>query len=692
TAYQSIPTIGLTPFPPNFGGDGLTYHGGNLLCLINPGTPFLQAQFAFDDACSIPTRFTILGTNKNMLFALFASGATNLDAICSLQDSANCISTLTQVQSQLSIIGATGPSFSSLRQQATLDMPIINVTQYAQDILSNWLILQQPLLTPDPHWSFYGWLTLFDWAEGQREVVSVEGDLSTVVVMSERFPIFQLTMIDGNLNSQSGPRVIYSLVLYTTIAIGFVALIVFGYTLRDGYAINGRHCFSFNRVAALVWVGRPLFLLRGLTAVLMLSTSQPHLGLQPNGYAQFTNVPRTFLETCVVAGEATWVVYVINDAFVVFAVDLARFAAPMASALAWLVTVGLDVVQPIKLHVSLDRVCTTGDADEYLFCHSGVVVVGSWTRVCVLGVVDIVAVLLAFGVVLVKQHGRRFHNPTTSAQSTPLLLHLHGSAQAFLSLPRRDAAMELDSVASAMSGLIQFAVRRRTYTFDINLWTVAENEIHRHGKSILVRSVSVKAKMASHPSLAHQRLSWGMAAIAIGSSLAYVVLTATGSVSYIVVSKVNFANDFYWATFNMTAHHIAIADWFNQQLWLDRNMTNIRLDDPKWSTLGVNYTSSTLQVVSSPWYGPRLQFEKLNTVRASIQGLRQSDGCLAPWIYSQYCWLDVQRRWAMANSPIRQTRLFFGISIGTNFGIAGAKLSIWLLARTWSCPNLVEIG
>ncbi|KAF0695636.1 hypothetical protein As57867_013508, partial [Aphanomyces stellatus] len=32
TAYESIPTIGLTPFPPMFAGSGLTYNGGNLLC------------------------------------------------------------------------------------------------------------------------------------------------------------------------------------------------------------------------------------------------------------------------------------------------------------------------------------------------------------------------------------------------------------------------------------------------------------------------------------------------------------------------------------------------------------------------------------------------------------------------------------------------------------------------------------
>ncbi|OQR89765.1 hypothetical protein ACHHYP_06065 [Achlya hypogyna] len=45
---------------------------------------------------------------------------------------------------------------------------------------------QQRILTAtDPAWSFYGWLTIVDWVDCNREVVSLAGDWGTVVAMSK---------------------------------------------------------------------------------------------------------------------------------------------------------------------------------------------------------------------------------------------------------------------------------------------------------------------------------------------------------------------------------------------------------------------------------------------------------------------------------------------------------------------------
>ncbi|KAF0695638.1 Aste57867_13560 [Aphanomyces stellatus] len=655
TAYQSIPTIGLTPFPPNFGGDGLTYHGGNLLCLINPGTPFLQAQFAFDDACSIPTRFTILGTNKNMLFALFASGATNLDAICSLQDSANCISTLTQVQSQLSIIGATGPSFSSLRQQATLDMPIINVTQYAQDILSNWLILQQPLLTPDPHWSFYGWLTLFDWAEGQREVVSVEGDLSIAVVMSERFPIVQLTTTGDNRNAQFGPQVLYFLMLYTTFVLLALGVCVMLCIIRERYCIHGANLLKFNRVAGVVWIGRPILVLRGFIAAVVLGTCQTVLTIDRQDHTSFHAAPRSVYATLLVAGEATWIVYVINDVLVVVARRrTAKWEAMVASTLAWLVTVVVDLALPISLSASVARDCTTQNAFEYLDCRSGVVTVGQLDRILLLGLVDALSIGFACGLVAWCNRDR---SPRPEAP-----WHIHGSAQAYIdSRPARRTSRrqhphswQLDSAAAVMSGTLPMTIRGQAFAFDVKLWVV--HPVLQGGvlpRSSLSTNVSTSRNVDA--SDGKPSVTWRAHVVTL-CGLGYLMLTTIGSVSYIALSQINFANDFYWASFNMTGHHVAIADWFHLQLALDGKASAIRLDDAKFSTIDIDYADPTLQVTSSPWYGARLLFESLNTLPMAIQGLRRTDGCATPWIFTQYCWLDFGRQWPMANSQARQQR------------------------------------
>ncbi|RQM21396.1 hypothetical protein B5M09_005789 [Aphanomyces astaci] len=84
---------------------------------------------------------------------------------------------------------------------------------------------------------------------------------------------------------------------YVLVAVAVAVILV---TCLNGHRIVGRNLWRFNRV----WVGRSLLFLRGLTAVLMLSSTQVALeGHAPVNALQFT--PRSTLATMVVAGEAS---------------------------------------------------------------------------------------------------------------------------------------------------------------------------------------------------------------------------------------------------------------------------------------------------------------------------------------------------------------------------------------------------
>ncbi|KAF0686069.1 Aste57867_22034 [Aphanomyces stellatus] len=660
TTFEDFPSLSLTPLPPAFkGADGMSYFGGNLLCLTNPATPYPQSQFAFDDMCAQTHQFTLAATATSLVFALMASGATDVATVCTLQMSAGCISILAQAQTLGQSIGEL-PS-TAWTPQATNAIPPIQFIQFAQTT-ANWVVLQQPLLTSDPHWSFYGWLAIFDWIEGRREVVSIEGDVSTVVVMSEVFPIYQLTM-GSSSQSLSGPQILYSLVLYTSAIAVCIGVLVSVYTVREQNRINDMNFLNFNRVAMLVWIGRPFLFLRGLTAILLLGSPQTTLVAMANGYTKFVATRRSLWATFVVAGEATWILYCASDALVIVTRTHTRVAAPMSCAIAWLATVLLEATTPVMLTATLDRQCTTANAFENLYCQSGVVAVGSWGRILTLVLVDGVALVTGYIVASVWST----QMSSLKSRETEASLLLHGSAEAFLEWKDPTKDWNLDAVALAMTGLVPFKVGTRVYLFDIKLWLVYHDGYtalhHQVAQPSCIETFGLHTDSPTEEAPIAFRAKWIPKLTAV-AGLIYILASCIGSVSYIVVSTVNFANDFYWASFNMTAHHIAIADWFNQQLWLGRTMSNVRLDDPKWSTMDVNYSDPTLQVVSSPWYGARLQFEALSDIRSSIQGLRRTDGCDAPWIFSQYCWVDFDRRWAMANSAARQTRCLQDASNG----------------------------
>ncbi|RHY28416.1 hypothetical protein DYB32_010006, partial [Aphanomyces invadans] len=650
------PSVVLAPAPPSFlVGHEMEYYGGNLLCLFNGPTSFPQAQYSFDDTCGSMNPFQIVADPTHVLFALLMAGPTDVRAICASHatDPAACVHTLVEIADFWQMLAQSTP----WRAPALPDLPPVAFFQYATNASGHWFLLRQPLLAPDDsNWSFVGWLAIVEWVRGKREVVRLEGDVSTVFMISDVNPTLLLPVSSQTKSDYEGPQTVYYMVMYTTIVSIALGCLMVLYAAWSGHRFRGRNVLAFHRVATFVWIGRCLLVLRGLTGLVVLSSTTATIA-QDIGGAKLVATTRPLGETLLVASESTWVCFVVSDVLLVFTGSLAEHCTAIATVLASAITFGIELVHPVQIDMVLDRRCTGIRIDQGLDCTSGVLRTGWWSRLAQLLVVQTVAPLVGI-VVAFALKGTRPRQPQAP-------LSLYGAAESFLRPQAHEYTWELDSVTCIMTGLVPISYRSHHWIFDVKLWVLlpATSSYHGNATSFQCPKFAGRTVQEIDPSL----LSTGkiLRYVTVVAGVGYVVVTGVGSVSYIAVSSVNFANDFYWATFNMTGHHVVLADWFNQQFMLRPTEMATRLDEPQWTSVWRNYSNPKITTSIPAGVGLAVQLNQLIEVETAIAGLRRSDPCtVVPWISTQYCWVDWKRQWPMANSNARQARCVADVSNG----------------------------
>ncbi|KAG9400575.1 hypothetical protein AC1031_010790 [Aphanomyces cochlioides] len=256
--------------------------------------------------------------------------------------------------------------------------------------------------TTDPTFAFVGWNYLFDWVQGDREVVSFQGDVDTYDLISYKYLFNSNIKPVPNEISNSAAKLIGLGIVYVAL---FMACVAGGIGLLSWLhrlQISGSNLFFFNRVVGLAWVGRPLLILRGCTAILLLSI--PRLTLENrHGLTKLTYKPRSFVETVLVASESTWLSYVVADIFL----NTSWVTAPISSAICFAIAVILDVSSPLGTIVSGSSRCEVDAYYSNLMCASQSITNGSPSRLAILVLSN---VLVHVGVVclgyLFKVHQR----------------------------------------------------------------------------------------------------------------------------------------------------------------------------------------------------------------------------------------------------------------------------------------------
>ncbi|RHY13745.1 hypothetical protein DYB32_010903, partial [Aphanomyces invadans] len=519
--------------------------------------------------------------------------------------------------------------------------------------------LFQTLLSSTPSsWDFFGWIYLLEWATGAREVVSFEGDWRILPLVSDKYdPI--INEARALEVPKSACQYLWVVSVVVSVVLLSVGTLVTLYSMYLRGRIVGRNLFRFNRIVGAVWLGRPFLLVRGMTAVVVLSTS-PLIFRVHNEYTQFEFAPRTFVQSMLVSGEAMWISYVVNDFLLLLTRNSQPHFAPISTCLGWLIYLLYDVSSPYKVEANIDRQCFVTMRTRQIVCESGFVAIGDYTRAVTYVFIQLACIAGAFVAVRLWQCIR----PSQPKSYNGHLL-LSGTATAFLHKETlANGAWVVDRASCVMCGLITVG----KFIFDLKLWLLvvdaniaspvkwgmkifAPPELTNDLAKRYGDKPSSDTTTAKPPVKPPNRLM-----VVVG--LAYVFSTIFGSITYLTLTETNMANDFWWANFNASREHAYVARLYNLQLVLQPHGGEVALDDAQFVD-GANYSISLPKAVSvavPPLYVSQVLTTDATEIGMAVRGLRRMDACLAPWISAQYCWLDFGKTWEMANSAQRQRR------------------------------------
>ncbi|KAF0696460.1 hypothetical protein As57867_012733, partial [Aphanomyces stellatus] len=185
---DAIPTVIYQPTPPSWASQpNSSFYGGSPLCLLNAPQPYIQQTFSFYDVCDYQLPFTVTVDWKAGVFASLANTISTA-ATCGLQTaSLACFDHWQTIVNTSTTLMESSSLNIAMWHVAAADVKALNasIIQYTTSEAdpTTWRLLHQPLLQ-DAAWAPFGWALLYDWVQSKREVVSFEGDVSTIVLMS----------------------------------------------------------------------------------------------------------------------------------------------------------------------------------------------------------------------------------------------------------------------------------------------------------------------------------------------------------------------------------------------------------------------------------------------------------------------------------------------------------------------------
>ncbi|KAF0688427.1 Aste57867_19943 [Aphanomyces stellatus] len=660
-AYAALvePSIDATPaawLHPN-----AVYYGGNPVCSYGFPQSYVQTSFGYYDDCGTQAPHTIQLNRDSVLFAMWATGIqpNSLAAVCGLTAHATfatCLQTLTSAMGVFVSTLHDAASSSSVAQQlmtTTHDVVALNISfvQWATINGTN-RALHQPMVsetTWDP-WSFVGWMTMYEWVLGEREVYTFEGDWDIWTLMSCHHDLVPLAANTVEL-PQSACKYLWIVCIYVSLVLVTVLLLVLVYgSLVAQFAVDGRNLFFSNRLVGGSWIGRPFLFVRGMTAILILATSSVTFNSYA-GFAKLDFTPRPIWHTLVLAGEAAWVTYVLNDILLPITKARSPRYAPLSSILTWLATLAIEWTIPYQAHATIDRQCSILSFTRGLECTNGDIHIGSSDRVAILALVAVASVPLAYAIVA-TQKARLNDDVVVHAIVS---FHLTSSSEVFLLSPPN----KLDVAACILSGLIPLG----TYLFDVKNWIMFQTERETSG-IYLLPAAAIEARSASSVLTTIRRLNFRREHQSRSSStirwigivgLLYMCGAVVSSFVYLFESQAYFTNDFLWLGFSDTNTQAFLVNWFNVQLQLANATPPFRIDSAAYGDYATTNNITQYNVFSSALYAIRIQ-DEANTLPNVIQSLRTMDSCKLPWIATAYCFADFDKTWHLAFSAERQQR------------------------------------
>ncbi|KAF0726615.1 hypothetical protein Ae201684_015236 [Aphanomyces euteiches] len=654
--------------PSGWSGFNMTYHGGSPYCapFLSP-SPFVQQSFSFEDSCQFPKPFTFTVDKFNTVFAsaLVSLSQNRLRTICARSiahenDCTNTLQTILSVLPKVDISSLTSKIHLSIDAVTQLN---IQFMQMATQNTTNVVLYQSLLSDPRDDWCLFGWIAVYDWVDGLREVINFEGDKGNFTLLSAQNTYLQMAANPLEL-SQTASWYFWNSAIYVSVLTSAMVCVVFMYAITIKFDVEGWNLFQFNRVFGSVWIGRPLLLFRGVTAIIVLSTSTATLSTS-NSATYFLNFQMPIIERLIVTGESLWILYVMHDFLLPLTSQYSRYYAPMSSLVAFAASFILSHTVPLKSQASTLRNCSITSFRHGVECTSGAVDIGSTSRIEIFLGIQIASLVGSYIAVRAYWYKSRMEAAPASNLLIPAAVDSYF-------VKGTETMWQLDSVACVLAGMLPL----KKILLDLKIWTVVRRR-ERSGHSFLGAQLSHKAVDATRgvPILYSNRHAWFG-----GFSLLYMASSIGSSYAFLEVTKSAMINDFWWASFDANTQ-VYLSNWFNQNLLLTNFLKNIELTDTAYGALttSTNSTVSTLKV--APLYASSIQ-DETNSLSNVIESLRKMDGCKAPWIMTVYCYVDFNKRWEMASSSKKQQRCNDDINNGAIYlesilrNVALQKLSV----------------
>ncbi|KAF0775308.1 hypothetical protein AaE_000992 [Aphanomyces astaci] len=166
--------------------------------------------------------------------------------------------------------------------------------------------------------------------------------------------------------------------MYITGTIFAASVVATVYILLARGHIEGRNMFKLNRVAGIVYMGRPLLLLRSMAAMSVLSTATLELEQSSSGVLTYIIATSTRPLTVVGAikmflavGEVSWFTFVLNDMFMVVTRQYTSPYAFKSSLIVWMASGVLSFASPVRDIATLRRDCMIRAVDFDMSCSAG---------------------------------------------------------------------------------------------------------------------------------------------------------------------------------------------------------------------------------------------------------------------------------------------------------------------------------
>ncbi|EQC37763.1 hypothetical protein SDRG_04790 [Saprolegnia diclina VS20] len=634
--WSAIPSMPVTPTPVTWRDITRAFLGGNPMCYSGMPLPFVQESFGFDDACGTQQPLTLITSPFGALFA-----------VAMQTDNMICHATLPphQVAMCLEQFAAASAAWQYLQ----LSLPPITASDVAATYVQfttpaatpgNATMLVQSLLAPD--WAYFGWMSLYDWAMNEKEVVSFEGDIQTLWLMSYAYT--PMVRPEPSLRSSLAVYLAYCAAV-VTIGLAGVALLL----LLVAWHTSSRCSpwLGFNCVVGSVWLNRNVLACRALAAAICLATAQwgpsdptsPVFGLEPQ--------PRSLLTSGLLAGDVTWTTLVAHETLQPLAPNRHRNALWPSAVLTWLLLLLVDQVAPVQATASIARSCYSVNMATLVYCDSGVVVLGSYARLLQLGACSVLTPLAV--TVFSRIAAQRDDAASPGLLYTSACLVGLRAHDVFDGVPK-------NVIARLMCGFVSVPWRGRWMTFDTKLWRMVSSETR------VVSVVPASSMRTLRPStllsfaVVKQARRWSWHGVYLVAGATYMVFTLLGNVTYLSLIQASLANDYYVAGFNSSGMHAFLANVLNREL-LSISSGVVALDDASRGDINLHYDSEASSIQWGATLGNRLLLEPSGvSLESVVRDLRAMDPCQLPWMATQYCWLDLERQWAMASTAARQAR------------------------------------